>query len=200
MFPGRGPSKNWYTAGLEEARISLQSFVKEIEDFWKNSEEEKEESVLVDKSSFAQQALNRICDRFHKVALQLKKRYSKRQAFEVQDEYDVQDLLHALMRLYFDDIRTEEWTPSYAGGANRADFLLKDSDIVVETKMTRSGLTEHKLGDELLIDAAHYKEHPDCHHLVCFIYDPEHMLTNPAGLTRDLENYEGLSIRVFIRP
>ena len=45
-------------------------------------------------------------------------------------------LLHALLLLYFDDIRAEEWTPSYAGKSARMDFLLKNEGVVIEVKKT----------------------------------------------------------------
>lgn len=67
-------------------------------------------------------AVERICTRFHAVARQLRERHEDRETLNVADEYDVQDLLHALLRIYFDDIRPEEWTPSAAGGASRVDF------------------------------------------------------------------------------
>jgi len=38
---------------------------------------------------------------------------------------DVQDFLHAILKLYFDDIRTEEWHHSFAASYSRTDFLLK---------------------------------------------------------------------------
>ena len=63
----------------------------------------------------------------------------------MEDEYDVQGLLHALLHLYFNDIRAEEWTPSYAAGSSRIDFLLKNERIIVETKKTRRGLSEREL-------------------------------------------------------
>jgi REase_DpnII-MboI len=66
-----------------------------------------------------------------------------------QFEYDVQDLLHALLHLYCDDIRTEEWTPSYAGASSRMDFLLKKEKIVVEVKKTRQGLDAREVGEQL---------------------------------------------------
>jgi hypothetical protein len=69
-------------------------------------------------------------------------------------------LLHALLRLYFADIRVEEWTPSYGGGSSRMDFLLKGHDIVVEAKMTRKGLTAKDVSEQLIIDAAKYRQHP----------------------------------------
>jgi hypothetical protein len=38
-------------------------------------------------------------------------------------------------------VRREEWTPSYAGGSAKADFLLKEEGIVIEVKKTRQGLS-----------------------------------------------------------
>lgn len=56
--------------------------------------------------------LERLCSRFHLVAMQLRSRHSHRETLQVVDEYDVQDLLHALLTLEHDDVRPEEWTPS----------------------------------------------------------------------------------------
>jgi hypothetical protein len=84
---------------------------------------------------------------------------------------DVQDLLGALLETRFEDVRAEEWTPSYAGKQARTDFLLKsEALVVVETKMTRDGLNDGKLGDEPIIDIDRYKSHPDCKALSCFVY------------------------------
>jgi hypothetical protein len=104
-------------------------------------------------------------------------------------------------RLYFDDIRPEEWTPSYAGRSSRMDFLLKSEGIVVEIKKTRRGLDARKVGEELTIDIAHYQSHPDCKMLVCFVYDPENRIANPAGLQRDLSRQsEEFTVKVLICP
>jgi hypothetical protein len=40
------------------------------------------------------------------------------------------------------------------------DFLLKKESVLVETKMTREGLTDRKLGKELIIDIDHYQQRP----------------------------------------
>ena len=50
----------------------------------------------------------RLCDRFHIVAKQLTRRSEGRSTIVISDEYDVQDLMHALLRLFFDDVRPEE--------------------------------------------------------------------------------------------
>jgi hypothetical protein len=124
--------------------------------------------------------------RFSDAARALRDRQRGRQDFEINDEYDVQDLVLAFLRLHFDDVRAEEWSPSYLGASTRIDFLLKQEGIVVETKMTREGLTARRLGEELAVDAARYRAHPDAGVLVCFIHDPEHRVTNPHGIETDL--------------
>ena len=93
-----------------------------------------------------------ICRRFHRVVRQLRHRREDRPTLDVQDEYDVQDLLRSLLHLHFDDIRPEEWTPSYAGGSARMDFLLKDYGMVIEAKKTRSGLKPKDVGSQLIED------------------------------------------------
>jgi hypothetical protein len=144
--------------------------------------------------------IDKLLTRFHLVAQQLKKRHGGRDSLWITDEYDVQDLLHALLRIEFDDIRAEEWTPSYAGKCSRMDFLLKKQRVVIEVKRTRDGLADKEIGDELLVDIARYKTHPDCGTLVCFVYDPDQRISNPAGLKHYLEAMatEGLTVAVHI--
>ena len=147
------------------------------------------------------EVLERISDRFHVVARQLLRRHGGRPTFSVSDEYDVQDLLHALLLVEFEDVRLEEYTPSYAGGSARMDFLLKNEQIVVEVKCTREGLAAKEVGDQLLIDIGRYRAHQDCKALFCFVYDAEARIRNPRGLESDLSNdRQGLPTRVRIRP
>lgn len=139
--------------------------------------------------------------RFHAVAVQLRQRHTDRPTLVVNDEYDVQDLMHALLRLHFDDVRPEEWVPSYAGAASRTDFLLPQIDTVVEIKKTRQGLNAKMVGDQLIIDIAKYKRHPHCRRLLCFVYDPEGRIANPIGIENDLNNcVDDFEVRVSILP
>jgi hypothetical protein len=124
-------------------------------------------------------------------------------ALTFSNEYDVQDLLHALLRPWIRDIRPEEFTPSYAGSSTRMDFLLPAHELVIETKIVRDKLHGKKIGDELTIDTAHYKAHPKCKRLWCVVYDPQHFLTNAEGLKNDLEgeqkSKEGIvDVKVFV--
>lgn len=146
--------------------------------------------------------LENILEKFHIVVRALRRRHSSRPTLDVNDEYDVQDLLHSLLLLHFEDVRTEEWTPSYAGKSSRADFILKREKIVIEVKMTRNGLSDKELGDQLIVDIERYKQHPDCKTLICFIYDPEGKVINPSCLQDDLKSQsrDGLEVKLFINP
>lgn len=135
---------------------------------------------------------------FQKVANQLLRRYSNRETLKITDEYDVQDLLHSLLKLFFDDIRPEEWTPSYAGKSSRMDFLLKKEQIVIEVKKTRDGLGQKEIGDQLLVDIGKYSIHQDCKTLICFVYDPDYMIDNPSGVENDLNNKSDDKMKVIV--
>lgn len=113
----------------------------------------------------------------------------------------MQYLLRGLLVLEFEDVRAEEWTPSYAGGASRMDFLLRRERIVIEAKHTRDGLGSKELGDELAIDIVKYRSHQNCGTLFCFVYDTDGRVKNPRGLEDDLSHdRHGLTTLVRIRP
>ena len=185
-----------YIRGIEQAEAFLESCICEIEEYWgddtlsKNANQ-TDPCLIIEK----------VCSRFHSVVRQLSIRHDKRETIHIKDEYDLQDLLHALLRIFFDDIRPEEWTPSYAGKSSRMDFLLKDFGIVVETKMSRKGLGAKEVGTQLIDDIARYKHHQDCHILICFVYDPEDLINNPSGLEKDLTcEQNDLNVKVIIAP
>jgi hypothetical protein len=107
--------------------------------------------------------------------------------------------MYVLLNANFDDVRREEWTPGYAGGVAKTDFLLKQDGIVIVVKKTSQGLKNRDIGTQLLADIARYQEHPDCKLLVCFIYDPEERIRNPAGLVQDLEKTASwMPVRVIV--
>jgi REase_DpnII-MboI len=142
-----------------------------------------------------------LAERLHLVVRQLRDRHGNRPTLDVNDEYDVQDLFHALLTIHFDDIRKEEWVPSYAGGASRMDFLLPEIETVVEIKMTRPTLSTKQLGEQLIVDIAKYKKHPACRTLFCLVYDPDGRISNPRGVESDLtEDNDRMTTRVMIVP
>lgn len=184
-----------YQKGLCNAMAIFDSFIDEISEYGLDEEiETMVELFPIDKVKL-------LIERFHKIARQLRSRHDNRNTIEIEDEYDVQDLFHALLKIYFQDIRPEEYTPSYAGAASRVDFLLKEEKIIIEIKKTRKNLGAKEIGEQLIIDAQRYQSHPDCNHLICFVYDPEGRVANPRGIENDLtKEINGVNIVVFITP
>lgn len=184
-----------YQNGIRTAITILDSFIDEINEYW----DDEESSIITELTSVEKVEL--LIRRFHKVARQLRARHSNRNTLEIEDEYDVQDLFHALLKIYFEDIRPEEYTPSYAGAASRVDFLLKQEQIIIEIKKTRKNLGAKEIGEQLIIDSQRYQAHPDCNQLICFVYDPEGRVANPRGIENDLtKEINGVPISVFITP
>jgi REase_DpnII-MboI len=142
-----------------------------------------------------------LCQRFHFVARQLRLRGEYRSTLNVEDEFDAQDLLHALLRLQFDDISTDEWTPGYSNGASRTTFLLNQDRLAVVVKKTRPGLSAKDLTDQVRADIERYRGRGRCMSLFCFIYDPEGRIANSKGLESELASTsEHFTVDVLVAP
>jgi hypothetical protein len=152
--------------------------------------------------------VEQLCRRFPLFARQLqqrrrdereagKKERGERPTIAMRDEYDIQDALHAILKLYFDDVRKEVWTPSYAASQNRMDFVLKREKIVIETKFMGAKLTQGEVTRQLTIDEKYYRQDLDCQTLICFVYDPECRCDNPTALENDVNLDEG-DFRVIV--
>jgi hypothetical protein len=144
-----------------------------------------------------------LCSRFHSVVyqLQLPQRANKQNPRSaIRNEYDVQEILHALLWIFFDDVRREDPVPQRAGASSRTDFVLKKEEIIVEVKKTRASLRDKKVGEELIIDIERYKGRKDCKLAYCFVYDPEQYITNPAGLEELSRNEGDLVVKVVVLP
>lgn len=145
-----------------------------------------------------------LCSRFHAVVDQLgqPKRGNKRgQRSSVTNEYDIQDVFHALLWVFFKDVRREDAVPQRAGASSRTDFVLKQEQIIIELKKTRQNLKDKEVGDQLLIDIGRYKARKDCKLLYCFVYDPEGYIRNPTALEEELSSNDGeLAVKVVVLP
>jgi REase_DpnII-MboI len=145
--------------------------------------------------------IRKVCLRFHLVVRQLRLRKDYRPTIEVDDEYDLQDLLCALLKVEFDEVATDEWTPPYTGGASRTTLLVNRDQIAIVSKKTGPGLTTKELTDQILTDAAYYRTQGRCSTLFCFVYDPEGRIGSPKRLETTLTSVsEHCRIEVLVAP
>src|SRR3990167_944490 len=101
--------------------------------------------VMAGAASSSRDVVLALCRRFPLFAKQLTVRHGSRAPVKIQDEYDVQDLFHAILRLHFDDVRAEDVSPDFGGNTARIDFFLPRDRIAVEVKMMRANLTQRKV-------------------------------------------------------
>jgi hypothetical protein len=119
--------------------------------------------------------------RMPRAVRELRSRHGERPAFRVEDGYDLEDLLRALLPLHFDDVRPECRTPRYAP-ATRTDFLLVPEGFAVTAKLVTPEVGEPRLTEQLQEDVAYYQGREGCRCLVGFVYDPGQRLYEPRRL------------------
>jgi hypothetical protein len=142
-----------------------------------------------------------LAQRMADVAREFKRRHANRVGFELSDEYDYQDMLRGLLRIFFDDVRPEDAVPQVAGAASRVDFILPEVGVAIELKASRPSLDASKIGEELVVDTRRYQAHKDVRRLVCLVFDRDGNVQNPRGLERDLSGMrDGLAVTVKILP
>jgi hypothetical protein len=142
-----------------------------------------------------------LADKLVYVQRGLRHRGRNRPPIECTDEYDDQYLLGALLRVFFDDVRSEEWTPSYAGSSSRIDFVIPTFRLALELKHTRETMSDRHLGDQLIVDRDRYGASQQVNHLICLVFDGKGHLVNPRALEEDLSTaatVEGLAVTVRI--
>ena len=145
--------------------------------------------------------IRKVCLRFHSVARRLRLRKDYRPTLEVDDDYDLQDLLCAVLKVEFDEVATEEWTPPYTGGAPRTTLLVNRDQIAVVAKKTRAGVTTKELADQVAADSAYYRAQGRCSTLFCFMYDPEGRIGSPKRLETTLTSVsEHCRVEVLVAP
>jgi hypothetical protein len=150
------------------------------------------------KTDFGTHAIKQIYKNFHSAAIQLTRRKNNRKPYVIENEYDVQDLLHAFLTIAFDEVIREEWSPSYCGSSQKVDFFVKSKNLVIETKFASKTHKNKDIAEELTIDIAYFKSIPNCKILSCLIYDPEKYIENPKIFISDLEKCGTKDFQVYV--
>ena len=130
--------------------------------------------------------LMKIFNKFHLIAKQLEERYNNRQTIKIEDEYDVQDLLHGLLHLEFDSIQKEEYGSQFAGKRPRVDFFLRFENVAIEVKKIRNKNHAKTVREEIIIDKEYYGNNIRISDLYFFIYDPDSLIINRVDFIEDL--------------
>lgn len=102
-------------------------------------------------------------------------------ALKIKNEYDVQHLLYACIKLFYPMARTEV-NEDTGYGTVRTDIFL-DSEHVIEIKCTRKNMKLKKLTEEIEADMVHYS----AENIYFFLYDKEKIIENPMVFKKNYE-------------
>lgn len=127
----------------------------------------------------------------------LSKRKHNRPPFNIENEYDVQDLLYIIVKSIFSDAKFEEFTSKHAGTTKKIDIVLPSINVVIEVKYVRDKNHANSITDEIKIDIESYHVHPNCETLCVLIYDPEKNLIDPKSIMKDLSGLRVIGSKKF---
>lgn len=107
------------------------------------------------------------------------------QAVKIQNEYDLQHLLYAVLKPLYSDIRSEVSADSGVGTI-RSDVEIPALGLILEAKCTREKMSLKKLTEEIEADIVHYQ----ADQIIFYVYDKE-------KIVKDKQNYENQFSRMF---
>jgi hypothetical protein len=117
----------------------------------------------------------------------IKNRRKDHPNFEIEDEYDVQDILYVILKSVFPNLRDEDAIGKVGAKTTKIDLIIREERILVEVKMIKEkDLNETHFIEQLKVDFESYHECKWLRKLFCFVYDP-------YKKTRDISNFHDLN-------
>jgi len=106
---------------------------------------------------------------------------------DFKNEDRVQDLIYFMLRPALTDLVPEQPANSTTRQYSIEDYISRDLKTVVEAKRIHNKTHGKTVKAELNKDVGDYKNDPNCHHLIFFLYDPEKHIESPSGLKKAVE-------------
>lgn len=141
-----------------------------------------------------------VCRRLSAAARVLANRDRNRPPYQINDEYDVQDLLHAVLRAHLRYAVTEEPLGKTGGArSGRVDLAVEDLAAIIEVKYARGPKDQVRLVDEFAQDVQLYVKWPHLQYFIYFVYNSAD-LRDPEALEKLAGDriVDGKKFRVFI--
>ena len=129
--------------------------------------------------------VEQLCKRLPQVARILAVRTRRgKSPYEISDEYDIQDLLHAVLRGYLKYSVQEDPLPKVAGvKSGRADISIEELGVLVELKYVHGPEDQRRLFEEYSQDLVLYSKWRPLKHLIYLVYNSAD-LRDPEALEK----------------
>jgi hypothetical protein len=142
--------------------------------------------------------LTKMLNNFHSFVSTSKRRYNNRieDCNKFQDEYDIQDAIHSILMLLFNNVKREDYVPSRGGANSRIDFHIPEIKTGLEIKFSSGNHKDKSISEEISVDIQRYKGNTLIEKIIFFVYDPQASINNVGGL-KELEDN---NIEIIIKP
>jgi hypothetical protein len=115
-----------------------------------------------------------VCERLRDAARQLRDRARGKADFKIEDEYDVQDLLFAVLRAYLKQAIQEDPISKIANcKSSRADISIEAMGVLIEIKFVRSPRDQSTLVQQYAEDLLLYSKWKPLRHLIYLLYNSD---------------------------
>lgn len=164
---------------VTEIDVQLQILLEDIESTLLNIR-------YINKSAdeIVREILNNFSNAIQKI---IKNRRKDHPNFEIEDEYDVQDILYVIVKSVFPNLRDEDAIAKVGAKTTKIDLIIREERILVEVKMIKKkDSNETHFIEQLKVDFESYHECVWLRKLFCFVYDP-------YKKTRDISNFNDLN-------
>jgi DpnII restriction endonuclease len=129
--------------------------------------------------------IEQVCRRLPQAARILSRRSRKgKSGYAIADEYDVQDLLHGILRAFIKYSVQEDALPKIAGAkSGRADISIEELGILIEIKYVHGPGDQKRLFEEFSQDLVLYAKWPSLRGLIYLVYNSDD-LRDPEALEK----------------
>lgn len=140
--------------------------------------------ISLNSEELTRNILNNFSNSIQKI---IKNRRKGHVEFTINDEYDVQDILYVILKSVFPHLRDEDAIAKVGAKTTKIDLILREEQILIETKMIKqSDTNETHFIEQLKVDFESYHQCNWLSKLFCFVYDP-------YKKTKDLSNFYDLN-------
>lgn len=133
---------------------------------------ERDKMIHLDQSSILESIVCMLQNFSNAIKKITTNRYNKKVGIEINQEYDVQDILFSYFKFYFNDAVRENPLKKRAGYNSIIDICFPERKIYIEIKMLKqTDNNEKNIIEQLKKDMFDYNQ-SDVENLLIFIYDP----------------------------
>jgi hypothetical protein len=127
-----------------------------------------------------------ILNSFPDMVSKFKNRRAQKNPFTVDDEYDVQDIVYAMLKGAFPTLQAENPNKKVGATFSVSDFTIDDLGLFIETKFIGERKQVKSTQEECKQDMVSYSKQLNCQKIIFLIYDPDKYIDNEYAFKNGL--------------